>query len=249
MTFPMTNVLGSLQIYHFPHFLAKEIKNASLASRITRQKDIFKNCAFRFDCFHCLSTVTFFMSDLPLIQNRIKIRVNLQHFVPTAKLANTLNSKYMVLDFLQNEKRVMPPKQLIKFEQQAKKDIDYCQDISHRIGPVKLLTKNVITNLCGTKNPPNDVLYFYTKSRPDQDISKKFYGEVFHTQMIDECERKKANKNCLVSGHRAFKELKDKIRSCEHCAYVFGHDKYTQVQRTRNFVDPILHSCMTIMQK
>ena len=238
MDFPMINALGSLQIYHFPNFLANELKNAKKDSYINLQQLAFFKCTFRYDCFQCLSTLTFMMSDLPLTGNRIKILVNKKHHVPTAKFKNIMDTKHQVLNFALKRKMVIKPTDLVAFDKNAKKAIDLGGNFASRIAPVKLLTRSVISALCKDRRPPPEIVY--------QKVGKKYYNEILHISMLPKAESSGKNP-CRDRGHKIFLEKTDKMRSCERCNVVFQHDKYAQVQKIRKHADPFLHSCVLFM--
>ena len=238
---PSVNLFGSLQFYDFEDKVVKQILKAKNSNDdICNQKFPLSKSVMRYDCFCCLSTVTFLLSDMPMLYNRIHIAADKCVRVPTSKFKDLMAQKFKVIDFFNRKKITVELPKLVEFEKEARKNIDRGIPLKFQIGPAKMITLSVSKILCGERYPPFEVLY--APRSPEK--SEKSGHLALDPFEIDKSENLPCKKNsiCQKIGHRVPKAFTDNVRSCYECKMTFAHNKDEQIQRIRTYSDPFLQS-------
>ena len=240
---PYFNRHCSVQFYFIPHKTLDKIKNvSSYDDDIVNNKNLFQNSYLRIDCFSCLSVTNCAWTDLNISQSRLRIFKEGFARIQTTRFKNMQN--FRVIDYVKKCRSIVPPRLLLQFDRQTKKDIDENSLIEDKIYPFRLFTPRFLRDLLMVKKYPGDCFQLAGIGKHEKHLPFEHGGG--GNIWVDPNPPIGIHPLCKERGHLVAPNFLDKTRTCRTCLTLFGHNRHAQALRIRTFSDPFLFSSIMI---
>ena len=243
-TIPHISRLFSLLFYIIPKPV-KEALDKGDKDFIKKENDgatrsFFDTSYIRFECFTCLSSLITAVHELPIRMRRLHINIKDLELMPLSMFQNI--DLYKTYDYKTKQMISTYPGQIYNFEKSMKSHIDFKQNISNQIGPIRCFSK-YFSSYLGIYFMPSDMALGNTNKKIKSifhidpfnlSTFEKFTGYKYNLH-FDKCKRMVKNEKCGKTGHMVNKTPTDDIRLCFNCKLYFSNNLYVQNKRINSY--------------